>query len=86
MDATACPQNIAYLTDLNLLNDAREKSEMLIDILCSKELHAKKPQTYREKARTVYLHTAQKKSKTSKIIHKGVGQQLRYLKRNIGYY
>ncbi len=33
MDATACSQNIAYPTDLNLLNDAREKSEMLIDIL-----------------------------------------------------
>jgi len=29
-DATACPQDIAYPTDLNLLNDAREKSEELI--------------------------------------------------------
>jgi hypothetical protein len=85
MDATACPQNIAYPTDLNLLNDAREKSEMLIDILYRKELHGKKPRTYREKARTVYLHTAQKKCKTSKIVRKGVAQQLRYLKRNIGY-
>ena len=85
MDATACPQDIAYPTDLNLLNDAREKSEMLIDILYVKELHGKKPRTYREKARTVYLHTAQKKSKTGKIVRKGVGQQLRYLKRNIGH-
>ncbi len=85
MDATACPQDIAYPTDLNLLNDAREKSEMLIDILYVKELHGKKPRTYRDKARTVYLHTAQKKSKTGKIVRKGVGQQLRYLKRNIGH-
>lgn len=85
MDATACPQDIAYPTDLNLLNDAREKSEMLIDVLYSKELHGKKPRTYREKARTVYLNTAQKKSKTGKIVRKGVGQQLRYLKRNIGH-
>ena len=85
MDATACPQDIAYPTDLNLLNDAREKSEMLIDILYQKELHDKKPRTYREKARTVYLNTAQKKSKTGKIIRKGVGQQLRYLKRNINH-
>ena len=80
MDATACPQDIAYPTDLNLLNDAREKSEMLIDILYVKELHGKKPRTYREKARMVYLHTAQKKSKTGKIVRKGVGHQLRYLK------
>jgi IS5 family transposase len=85
MDATACPQDIAYPTDLNLLNDAREKSEMLIDILYVKGLHGKKPRTYRENARTVYLNTAQKKSKTGKIVRKGVGQQLRYLKRNIGH-
>lgn len=85
MDATACPQDIAYPTDFNLLNDAREKSEILIKLLCVRELHGKKPRTYREKVRTVYLHTAQKKSKTGKIIRKGVGQQLRYLKRNIGY-
>ena len=83
MDATACPQDIAYPTDLNLLNDAREKSEMLIDLLYVKELHGKKPRTYREKARTIYLHTAQKKNKTGRIVRKGVGQQLRYLKRNI---
>lgn len=85
MDATACPQDIAYPTDLNLLNDARVKSEMLIDKLYIKDLHGKKPRTYREKARTIYLQTAQKKSKTGKIIYKGVGQQLRYLKRNINH-
>ena len=85
MDATACPQDIAYPTDLNLLNDAREKSEYLIDILYDKDLHEKKPRTYREEARTIYLKTAQRKSKTGKIIRKGIGQQLRYLKRNIGH-
>lgn len=85
MDATACPQDIAYPTDLNLLNDAREKSQLLIDLLYQKELHGKKPRTYREKARTAYLFVAQKKSKTGKIIRKGVGQQLRYLKRNINH-
>jgi IS5 family transposase len=58
MDATACPQNIAYPTDLNLLNDAREKSEQLIDYLFCEFLHEKKPRTYREKARTIYLKTA----------------------------
>jgi len=56
---------------------------MLIDLLYVKELHGKKPRTYREKARTIYLHTTQKKNKTGRIVRKGVGQQLRYLKRNI---
>lgn len=83
MDATACPQDIAYPTDLNLLNDAREKSEYLIDLLYDKDLHLKKPRTYREEARKIYLKTAQRKSKTGKIIRIGTGQQLRYLRRNI---
>src|SRR5674476_226654 len=34
-DATACPQDIAYPTDLDLLSDARKKSEELIDMLYS---------------------------------------------------
>ena len=83
MDATACPQNIAYPTDLNLLNDAREKTEELIDILYRKPLHGTKPRTYREIARKLYLKTAQKKNKSRKEIYKAVGSQLRLLKRNI---
>jgi len=31
-DATCCLQDIAYPTDLDLLSDAREKAEELIDI------------------------------------------------------
>jgi len=63
VDATACPQDIRYPTDLDLLNDAREKSEELIDHLFCHSKHLAKPRTYREIARKVYLKTAQKKSK-----------------------
>lgn len=83
LDATACPQDIAYPTDLNILNDAREKSEDLIDFLFNVELHQKKPRTYRKKARKNYLRTAQKKIKSKNEIRTSVGKQLRYLKRNI---
>ncbi len=82
-DATACPQDIAYPTDLNLLNDAREKSQLLIDTLYTKELHKKKPRTDRKKARKQYLLTAQKKVKSKKVIHNAVKKQLAYLRRNI---
>ena len=82
MDATACPQDIAYPTDLNLLNDAREKSEELIDELQA-NLTTAKPRTYREVARKKYLKTAQKKKKTKKEIRNAIRQQLQYLKRNI---
>jgi hypothetical protein len=82
-DATACPQDIAYPTDLNLLSDAREKSEELIDILYQTERHKRKPRTYRETARKQYLRTAQKKVKSNKEIRKAVKKQLAYLGRNI---
>lgn len=82
-DATACPQDIAYPTDLNLLSDAREKSEQLIDLLYNPALHIKKPRTYREVARKRFLQTAQKKNKSRKIIRKAVGSQLRFLGRNL---
>lgn len=82
-DATACPQDIAYPTDLNLLNDAREKAEELIDVLYKPHLHSSKPRTYREKARKDYLHTAQKKKKSKQEVRSAIRKQLNYLRRNI---
>jgi len=83
VDATACPQDIAYPTDLNLLNDARMKSEELIDFLYTPELHGKKPRTYRELARKRYLQTAQKKKKSKKVVRCALRKQLSYLGRNL---
>lgn len=82
-DATACPQDISYPTDLNLLNDAREKSEELIDILYNSRKHHIKPRTYRKIARKRYLKTAQKKRKSAKEIRAAIRIQLCYLSRNI---
>lgn len=82
-DATACPQDIAYPTDLNLLSDAREKAEELIDVLYKPHLHTSKPRTYRKKARKDYLHTAQKKKKSKQEIRSAVRKQLNYLRRDI---
>jgi IS5 family transposase len=83
VDATACPQDIRYPTDLDLLNDAREKSEELIDHLFCHSKHLAKPRTYREIARKVYLKTAQKKSKSKKEIRTAIKRQLNYLRRNL---
>ena len=86
IDATCTPADITYPTDLKLLNDAREKTERIID-----ELHAtmpgkvKKPRTYRKNARRDFLDVAlSKKPKTSKI-RTAIGKQLRYVKRNLGH-
>ncbi len=82
-DATACPQDIAYPTDLGLLAEAREKSEQIIDEIYCPALHLKKPRTYRQAARKEFLKVAQKKNKTRSAIRKAVGKQLRYLARNL---
>jgi len=84
-DATACPQDIAYPTDLGLLNDAREKSEALIDILYDQEKHRNKPRTYRKKARKLFLNISKKKVKHKKAVRKAIGQQLRFLRRNLSH-
>lgn len=79
----ACPQDISYPTDLNLLNDSRQKAEELIDFLYCPTRHQKKPRTYRQNARKAYLKTAQKKKKTKKEIRNAIRRQLCFLKRDI---
>ena len=83
VDATACPQDIRYPTDLDLLDDAREKSEELIDLLFCATRHISKPRTYRRVAHKIYLKTAQKKSKSKKELRTAIKRQLNYLRRNI---
>lgn len=83
IDATACPQDISYPTDLNLLNEAREKSEELVAVLFLSSGLDKRPRTYRKIARKKYLQTAQKRHLTKKQIRKAIKQQLSFLCRNI---
>jgi IS5 family transposase len=81
-DATVCPQDIAYPTDLGLLNKAREITEEIIDVLHQKQPGRKKPRTYREKARKSYLKVAQNKNPFKKTIRGGIKAQLQFLRRN----
>ena len=86
IDATCAPADITYPTDLGLLNEAREKTEAYTDIL--HEPHKgkrKKPGTYRKKARRRYLNVAKQKRPGKRKIRTAIGQQLRYVKRNLGH-
>jgi hypothetical protein len=83
LDATVADQMIVHPTDLGLIAKSREESERIIDLLCQTLEVIVKPRTYRRKARKQYLAIAKKKHKTRKQIHKALGQQLRYLRRNI---
>lgn len=86
VDATCTPADVAYPTDLNLLNKAREKAEKIIDVLHGARTDgAPKPRTYRRKARKRYLAVARSKRPGRKKVRKAIGQQLRYLHRDLGH-
>ena len=89
VDASCAPADIKFPTDLGLLNQAREKSEQLIDQLHghlrSKSGARKKPRSYRQNARRDYLSVAKQKRPGRKKIRKAIGKQLRYLRRNLGH-
>lgn len=82
LDATVCDAYIKYPTDLNLLNESREKAEELLYKLVS-ALRVKPPRTYRRVARKEYLNIAKKKNKGKQLIRKGIRKQLGYLARDI---
>ena len=82
VDATCAPSNIRYPQDASLLNEARENTEKLLD-----EMHnpgdGRKPRTYRKQAHRDFLQFSRSRKKMSKKVRKAVGQQLRYLRRNL---
>lgn len=84
LDATCAPQNIAFPQDINLLNEARENLETIIDTLCY-EYNEPKPRTYRRKARKDYLSLAKRKRRGGKLIRKAIRKQLQYIRRDLKY-
>ncbi len=87
VDASCTPADIRYPTDLSLLNEAREHTEHIIDLLYAQvqEQVVQKPRTYRRKARQQYLQIAKQRQVKNKARRKAVGQQLRYLRRNLAH-
>lgn len=85
LDATCAPANAAYPTDVNLLNEAREKLESIIDELHRRTGDKIKPRTYRVKARGGYLRFVKQRKPRKETIRKAVKQQLQYIKRDIGH-
>jgi hypothetical protein len=86
VDATCVPADVAYPTDLNLLNEAREKTEGMIDAIHAPQVgQVKKPRTYRRKARKDYLAAAKRKKLGWKKVRQAIGRQLCYLRRNLGH-
>jgi IS5 family transposase len=84
VDATCAPEDINYPTDLKLINNAREKSEEIIDILHkAMPKGTRKPRTYRRKARQDFLKVSKSRKVRQKTLRKAIRKQLGYLKRNL---
>lgn len=87
IDATVADQQIRYPNDLGLLNEAREKTEVILDMLFDllREQLKVKPRTYRREAHKVYLSQAKKKKKNKKELRKAMRNGLNCIKRNMGH-
>jgi IS5 family transposase len=84
IDATCTPADITFPTDLKILNEARQTSEKIIDILHRPHRgELKKPRTYRKKARKQFLAIAKSKKVSKSKMRKAIRRQLGYLGRNL---
>ena len=85
LDATCCPSDIHYPTDVGLLNHARELTEAIIDNLHAQliSLRVIKPRTYRENARRAFLAYARSRKHTYGQIRFAIRQQLECVRRNL---
>jgi IS5 family transposase len=81
VDASCSPSQIKYPRDVELLNEALEKLEKIVDVLHTPE-DGKKVRMYRQIARKQYLSIARSKKNSAKKIRKAVRQQLQYISRN----
>jgi transposase, IS5 family len=87
LDASCAPADIRYPTDLSLLNQAREQTEVIIDALYKQvqENLEHKPRTYREQARKRYLQVAKQRRASHKVKRKAIRTQLGYVRRNLAH-
>lgn len=85
LDATCCPQDIRYPTDIGLMNHARVLCEEIIDTLYKTVMdqYDYKPRTYRDVARKDYLIYTKTRKHTKKLIRKHLRKQIQYVARDL---
>ena len=87
IDATVADQYIRYPTDLSLVNEARVKTERMIDELWELvgDQLAVKPRTYRKLAHKRYLSQSKKKKASKASLRKTLRYLLNCVERNLGH-
>ena len=85
LDATCTPSDITYPQDIILCNEAREKTEQMVDVMHKGNVGKfEKPRLDKQKARREYLKTAKGKNRSKKVIRKAIKRQLSFIRRNLG--
>lgn len=86
MDATCTPANITYPQDIKILNEAREKTEKMVEAMHKPEIgNTPKPRLDKHQARKSYLKVAKGKKIKANIMRKAIRNQLFYIRRNLLY-
>ena len=86
LDATCSPSNIRYPQDFSLLDEAREKLDLMIDALHARlDGGAHRPRTYRRVMRKAYLSVAKAKTRPAKKVRSLIYRELCAVRRNLGF-
>lgn len=84
MDASCIPEDIRYPHDVTLLDEARQKTEKIIDLMYAKaDPSVNKPRTYRKKARKEFLRFIKNKKRNTRDFRKALKKQAQYVSRNL---
>ncbi len=86
LDATCSPVNIRYPQDFSLLEEARVKTDLIIDD-CHKQFpnEGHRPRTYRRVLRKEFLKVSMSKKRTEKKTRALIRKQLGAVERNIAF-
>ena len=85
IDATCSPSYIKYPQDFELLDQAREMLEKIIDRLHALSGQEHKPRTYRRVMRREYLSVAKSKRRSTKNVRHLIRKELGCIRRNVGH-
>ncbi len=84
MDTTCAPANVTYPQDIKLCNEAREKTERMVEAMHRRGT-GEKPRLDKKKARQEYLKVAKSKKRSGNVLRKAIKKQLSYIRRNLVY-
>ena len=84
VDATCAPEDMRFPHDVTLLDEARRKTESIIDTLQKKIPEGwEKPKTYRKKARKEFLTFIRNRKPRVNTIRRKLKTQIQYVERNL---